>query len=338
LPSTVLIVKLAAIGDVVMALPMVTAVRSTNRAAHIAWLCGRSVEPLLQCVEGIDELIALDDERLLRGTSLQRAAVVATAWRRLAGRRFDCVFVAHSDPRYRLLVRGTRAAEVRSLAGGAGRTAIVPGRAHADEYVRLVTGLDDHRARSFPIPAVHFALSDSLVAQIPADRPIVALAPGGASNVARDSPLRRWPIERYVALARKLVEAGFAVVVTGADSDRWVTSHFAGLPLLDCVGRTDLPTLLALYARCTVVVTHDSGPMHLAGLAGALRVALFGPTSPQSFARPDSRTRILWPAGTALACAPCYDGRDFAACDNNVCMQAIGVDECFERIVEVAAC
>jgi hypothetical protein len=60
-PRSVLIVKLAAIGDVVMALPMVTALRSAESGTRITWLCGATVAPLLRCVDGIDELVVVED-------------------------------------------------------------------------------------------------------------------------------------------------------------------------------------------------------------------------------------------------------------------------------------
>ncbi len=326
--------KLAAIGDVVMALPMLTALREAAPSSRIAWLCGETVQPLLACVRGIDELIAIDDAGLLAGGASQQAAVVARTWRVLAGRRFDRVLLAHADARYRHLIRTLRAGEVRSLEPRGPRSGLLPGRSHADEYVRLVTGVDDHRARAYAPPPVDAPLPRDLEERLPSGAPLVALAPGGARNVARDNPLRRWPVDRYVMLADHLRAAGCTVLLTGAASDDWVRAPFAGTATVDLVGRTDLPSLVALYRRCAAVVTHDSGPLHLAGLAGAPRVALFGPTPPTSFARPEARTRVLWPAA-ALPCAPCYDGRDFAACDDNVCMQAIGVDDALRGVLDL---
>lgn len=325
MPDSVLVVKIAAIGDVVMALPMVTAVRERAPQARLAWLCGRTVAPLLRRVQGIDETIVVDDVRLLAGSRLDRARVVAGAWLALRGRRFDAVYVAHTDPRYRLLARGARAGTLRALDGTGLRAGPLPGRHHADEYVRLVTGLDDHRAAPCAPPAVDVALPAALAEHLPAGRPLVALAPGGARNAAREDGLRRWPLDRYAALAQRLLGDGCPVVLVGAASDAWVREAFAGLPVVDLVGATDLPALVALFARCAAVVTHDSGPLHLADLAGTPRVALFGPTPPRSFVRDDARTRLLWP-GAALPCAPCYDGRGFAACARNLCMEAIGVD------------
>lgn len=335
---TVLIVKLAAIGDVVMALPMVTAVRATAADARITWMVGSTAAPLVEASEGIDEVIVVDEKALLVGTVPQKIRAVLDAWIGLAGRRFDAVYVAHSDRRYLRLVWPVLAVERRWLGGDAHQRALVPTRSLSDEYVRLVTGLDDHRALRHAPPAFRARLSDELsqrLDQFEAGRPLIAIAPGGARNVARDNPLRRWPLDRYADLARRLSERGFGVVVVGDESDAWVRQAFAGAPVLDLVGTTALSSLVPLFGRCAVVVTHDSGPLHLARLAGTRVIALFGPTAPHTFLRPDAQTTVLWP-GAALPCAPCYDGRDFAICDNNRCMQMIETADVLARIGEAA--
>src|SRR5262249_44545192 len=95
-PRSVLIVKLAAIGDVVMALPMVTALRAQEPATRITWLCGMTVAPLLECVDGIDELVAVDDVAVLSGNQARKAHAVMGGWSALSRRRFDLVLTAHS--------------------------------------------------------------------------------------------------------------------------------------------------------------------------------------------------------------------------------------------------
>jgi heptosyltransferase-2 len=322
--ANVLIVKLAAIGDVVMALPMVSALRAANPATRIAWLAGETALPLLRCVDGIDELIAIDDSAILAGSTRARAGAVLNAWRALGRRRFDQVLIAHSDRRYRLLTRWLRASETRWLGERRGRPRFLPFRLHQDEYVRLVTGVDDVAAQRYAPPTVHATLDPDIETRLQplAGRRLIAIAPGGARNAARDTPLRRWPAERYAELARTLLARGDAVLVTGARSDEWTRTAFAGLEVTDLIGATSLPGLVALYARCAAVVTHDSGPLHLARLAGTRLVALFGPTPAASFIREDARTAAIWQAGT-LACAPCYDGRELARCSDNRCMQMI---------------
>src|SRR5580692_901611 len=88
---TALIVKLAAIGDVAMALPMVSALRAQHPGCRIAWLCGSSASPLLACVAAVDELIVADERALLAGSRRERIGAMLAVWRRLAGRRFDLV-------------------------------------------------------------------------------------------------------------------------------------------------------------------------------------------------------------------------------------------------------
>lgn len=327
-----LIIKLAAIGDVTMALPMITALRDADPAARITWLAGATSAPLLRCVDDL-EVLAIDEARLLQGKPLAKTGVVMDAWASLRGRRFDLVLIAHSDARYKLLGARVRAAERRWLGDAGIRPRFVPGRYYGDEYVRLVTGIDDGTARRYGAPLVTVGLDAEVSARLAAldARPTIALAPGGAANPGRDDPLRRWPTERYAELARRLVRQGRRVVLTGAPGDAWTRPHFADIDVVDLIGATTLPGLVALYRLCAAVVTHDSGPLHLAHLAGSPLVALFGPTPPASMLRGGERDATLWP-GVALPCAPCYDGRNFAACADNVCMQRIAVDDVVARV------
>jgi heptosyltransferase-2 len=324
--ESTLIVKIAAIGDVVMALPMVSALKEATPSAQVSWLAGVTVAPLLRRVAGIDELITIDDNALFGPRRRARIAVVVDAWKKLSGRRFDRILIAHSDPRYRFLARTALARERRSLGTMRPRAALMSLRTHTDEYVRLVTKVDDRHARRFPNPPLDVALSKKLGERLASDRSPgrgrVVLAPGGARNAARDDPLRRWPAERYAELAKKLSGVGFRVLLTGGPDDDWVRQHFAGVDVLDLIGETDLPELVALYRECVAVVTNDSGPLHLARLAGTPVVGLFGPTPPAIRVREDSSAAVLWPAAS-MPCAPCYDGRNYAACDDNRCMQLI---------------
>src|SRR6185369_12050322 len=124
---SVLIVKLAAIGDVVMALPMVTALREQDPETRITWLCGKTAAPLVACVEGVDECIVIDDVAILSGNKARKAQAVVTGWSALRGRRFDLAITAHSDPRYRMLAARVRAGERRWLGERGSRPGLVPG-------------------------------------------------------------------------------------------------------------------------------------------------------------------------------------------------------------------
>ena len=84
---------------------------------------------------------------------------------------------------------------------------------------------------------------------------MVVLAPGGARNVLRDAPVRRWPVERYAIVARALIERGCEVALTGDEGDRWVLDAFAGVAIRDVVGRASLNETLKLLAAASLVVS-----------------------------------------------------------------------------------
>jgi heptosyltransferase-2 len=314
-----LIVRIGAIGDVVMALGAVEAARTLDPETHVTWLCGQLVRPLLEHVGTVDEIVAVDERALLRGGARARTREIGRAWRALAGRRFDLVVTAHADPRYRVLSATVRAGTRRSLRSYGSRRPPIPGRYEGDEYARLVHGIDGPDAEPARLPRVSFPPADHL---LPPDGPTVMIAPGGAKNVLRDDGLRRWPLESYSRVAADLAARNVRVVVSGGPDDGWVRPSFAGLPVVDLVGKTDLIQLGATIQACDLLITHDSGPMHLAFLARTPTLALFGPTRPTDRLPHDAPYRALW-GGPDLACRPCYDGRDYAPCPNNVCIQSI---------------
>ncbi|MGD0075405.1 MAG: glycosyltransferase family 9 protein [Candidatus Binataceae bacterium] len=334
----ILYVKLGGIGDIVMSLPMIQAMRSRYEDAVISWMCGLNVVSLLQAASGIDEFIVVDETRLLKGSAEEKGKELLRVWRRLFGRRFDLILTGNHDWRYRLLTLTSWALERRSLGKMFGRRVPVPGRYHADEYVRLFSGEEGPEVADTCLPVLRIEphSADVRKALGEANRPLVAIAPGGAKNVLAEQPLRRWPLERYVDLAKRLIDAGGQVIVTGASSDAWVSPAFANLSVVDLVGKTDLTDLVAVYNVCDAIVVHDSGPFHLAQLSGASVVGLFGPTNPGDFVSHKSRATIFW-GGKELACRPCYDGKHFADCPNNVCMQEISVGAVLDALGEVLA-
>ncbi|HVZ80629.1 MAG TPA: glycosyltransferase family 9 protein [bacterium] len=319
----VLVIKIGAVGDVVMALSGVEAARDRWPNAHITWLCGRTVEPLLRVYGHVDEVIGVDDVGLLRGNLAEKIKVLIGVWARLFLRSFDLVVTGHSDRRYRWLSVTARAKERR---GFDDRLNLVPGRYHGDEYARLILGQDYPTGRLFRPAPLRPSLDPELEKAIPADgHPLIAFAPGGAKNILRDDSLRRWPVGHYAELAAKLLAGGYQVVLTGAESDRWILEYFKGLGVVDLVGKTTVTDLIAVYGKCRLVVTHDSGPMHLAALAGARVLALFGPTIPSEKVPLGGLVHSLW-GGEELPCRPCYDGRNYAKCSRNICLEDIGVE------------
>jgi heptosyltransferase-2 len=159
----------------------------------------------------------------------------------------------------------------------------------------------------------------------------VAIVPGGTRNVLREEALRRWPVENYRELARRLLAAGHEVVLIGDSADVVMRPYFEDMKVTDCIGACSLPETLAVLRDADVVVSHDTGPLHFARLVRTPAVALFGPTEPRNMVGEDDDIDVLW-GGASLPCRPCYDGRNYAACSNNLCMKDIGVDVVMQAV------
>ncbi len=331
----ILIVRLAALGDLVMTSTLLGRIRAERPQARVTWLCGARGAPLVRLFPGVDEVIVVDEQRLLRASPVRRAITMLGLWRELLRHRFTEVIIAHADRRFALIAVPCRGARVAMLSRNLSQlTNPIQGRYFGDEYARLL----DPPEMVGPI-TTRYEVADVRARVIdtsahvppPTARPLVVMVPGGARNVLRDAPMRRWPVERYALVARSLIDAGCDVSLVGDDGDRWTLDAFAGVGVHDLLGTLTLEETLAVLARASLVISHDTGPMHLARAVRAPMIALFGPTMPRQMlgaSRGDVVT--LW-GGDQLPCRPCYNGRDFADCHNNLCMQEISAQLVIEH-------
>lgn len=331
----ILIVRLGAFGDVAMASALLQAIRNSTPKAHVTWVCGARVRDLVALLD-VDEIIVVDDAALFGAASWARARALWQAIRALAGKRFDLAVLAHLDARYRVLLWAVRARRTRLWSRVPSlETNPIPGRSYSDEYGRI---FDADRLSRGPIEG-HFPLAD-VRGKLPAatedfGSSCVALVPGGSRNLLSENSHRRWPVERYAELARALIAQGRRVVLVGDHGDTWVRPAFKGVAVDDRIGAYTLTDTLSLFASAGAVVSHDTGPLHLARLVRAPLVALFGPTMPREFVNQDERTVVLW-GGDWLACRPCYNGRYFAQCDNHLCMKDISVSQVSAAVAQLA--
>jgi len=160
------------------------------------------------------------------------------------------------------------------------------------------------------------------------------------SNTSDLLPIRRWPGERYVELAQRLLEKypDVCIAFTGAPDEAEAVAPLVGRigsgRCISLAGKTTLRQLLILYQFAEVLVTNDSGPAHFAALTPIDTVVLFGPETPALFGAPSPRTHILY---AGIVCSPCvsaYNGRQ-SRCRDNVCMQRLTVDQVFAEVCRV---
>jgi len=133
----------------------------------------------------------------------------------------------------------------------------------------------------------------------PAGARLVAIFPGSRA------PARRWPVRRFAGVAKALRQDGLTVVVLGGPEERaWTARVTDTAPgALDLGGATDLVDLVAVLSLCDLLVTNDTGPMHLAGAVGAATLTLWGPSDPEEVAPVGGRDVRI--SGPRLPCIPC---------------------------------
>lgn len=157
---------------------------------------------------------------------------------------------------------------------------------------------------------------------------LVGIVPGS------NAPARRWPADRFAEVARSLAARGLAVVVMGSAAEAALTARVASAApgAMDVGGRTDLTDLAALLALCDLVITNDTGSMHLAGAVGTATVSLWGSSDPwevMQVGAPDTRV-----TGAELPCKPCR--RNHCARRGTGTVLAEAHEECM-RLIEVEA-
>ena len=340
----ILVLKLAALGDIVMASTLVGAIRRRWPCAHLTWIVGDAHAPLVRRFDGVDVVLAVPADALLAGGAVERVVAGVRTLGRIGRGPWDLALVAHGDERYETLLRGAQVKELRALRGDFAPTRDVWFGA---EYARMVASGDagaaggapaDAEARSPHPPLATLTWPNGAPPRRARARRVL-LAPGGARNVLRDDHLRRWPAERWAELAQQLVSQGCQLTLIGGAGDRAeadavvravaLASESSGAAsppasVDDRVGSSSLDATIELLASADVLVSHDSGPLHLAALTRTPAVALFGPTDPRQFVAPGADVQVM-SAAAGLPCAPCYDGKGYAVCALNRCLTEVSV-------------
>lgn len=336
----ILVVAPGWVGDLVMCQSLFMTLRRRHPRARIDALAPEWSRPLLARMPEVDEVVGLPVEH-----GRLRPAVQWRVAREVRRRGYDQAIVTR---------RSLKSALVPWVAGIPRRTGVrgehrhhlvndvraIDGRSHRWAVERLaVLGMDAGAAPGLEgVPWPRLAV-DPGAGRAAAERlglgsdddgaPIVGLAPGAAYG-----PAKRWPLERWTELARRLAGRGIRVWVFGVEAERADGEAIAaagGVGATSLCGRTSLGEVVDLMARCAAVVSNDSGLMHVAAAAGPRVVALFGSTSPDNTPPLDHRARVIY---RALACSPCH-ARD-CPLGHLRCLRDIGVDEVVELLDDTA--
>jgi lipopolysaccharide heptosyltransferase II len=346
----ILLVRVDLLGDTVLSTPAVRALRRGYPDATIDMLVQDSTAAVLEGDPDISRVIAYNPHIWRRPGSwlqLRGWSEALRLLRTLRSPRYDLAISVSGDIGS-IITRLSGARRTVGYAGEAYRhflTDPVPGRRYKlhQHEVRYVLRLaeaaggivdeDDAQPRLHLPPRKREEMRSQLQAaraHLSATGPIVAIHAG-----ARNGQAKRWPLAHFAMLCEMLAQnLGALVVLTGAPNEAPLTQiieQSTTVPLLNLVGATTLPELVALLAESDVLVTGDSGPMHIACAVATPVVVLHGPTDPDLSGptAPDAIVlrRRLW-------CSPCYDASATAECrfGNPVCMKGIAPRTVFAAV------
>ncbi|MDN3504651.1 MAG: glycosyltransferase family 9 protein [Rhabdochlamydiaceae bacterium] len=332
--NKILIIKIGALGDVIMALPILNKLQTTYNNPSIHWLCGSKVQKVIEATQLVDSLSTLNEDHLLRGNFIQKLWQVFRAWRLIGFKKYNQVIIAHLDKRYSILGLFSLSKN-RVQFTVEGRKCPALGRYHSFEYVRLVQKGEQERDITYSFPKLQVVPSTQIKRLVSGfTKRYIVIAPGGNPELEPGKHLRMWPVESYLKLVKQLKDSDCQIVLIGGPDDRWLSRKFKGSNVIDCVGKYPLLDLIHLFENSLGVVTHDSGPLHLALISRSRVLALFGPTNPYEklpITHPEFKGKIdlLW-GGETLPCRPCYDGKYYANCNNPLCMKMISIERASE--------
>lgn len=325
----ILVIKLRYIGDVLLATPVLRALRERFPSAHLTTAVNRGTEDVLKWNDDVTDIMTIDRRRL--GAELALLLEIRR-------RRFDCVIDLTDADRSAILTRASGApvrigfnAELRWR--GALYTAVVdapPGLHRVERDLQalrplglepktkslvLKTGVEDEAAAQKVLTELGVATADGTI-----PRPLVMMHPGARYW------FKAWPAERFAAVADRVGEAyGCRVLIGGGREEQETAAaiirHASSAPI-SLVGRVSLLEFAAILKRCVLFIGNDNGAMHMAAALGVPVVGLFGPSDPAEWGPRGGRAMVLY---KHLDCRACFHPTCRRGEEN--CMKQISVEE-----------
>ena len=349
-PSRILLLRVERIGDLLMTLGAIAAIRTRAPKAAIHLIIGSWNATLAPLIAAVDTYETLDVPWLTRGqaggASLIQLTRRAAAWRH---RRFDLGVNFEPDIRTNFLLALSRARRRVGFSSGGGGAFLTdalvyePQRHTADNAFRIVErAIPSHAQVDAAQSHARLLIADSanhdarsLLGAASGNDVLIGIHPSGGRQV------KQWHMERFAEVATRLArDLSATVVLTGTPEDRPLVEQIVSLlpsdvRRIDVTGKMDLQLLAAVLQRLNLFITADTGPMHLAAAVGTPTVALFGPSDPNRYGPLNDRARVV----TAdLWCRPCNRvRRPPDRCSGHVadCLDRIEADAVYRAASEV---
>lgn len=316
------------LGDAIMALPFLENVRLFYPHAYIAIWCKPHLVDVFKAYAGIDEIIIYPRKlKDLWNISLRLKKRFDVCF--LLPNSFSSAFSAFlsgvperigylTDGRRILLTRGVKPKR---------------GLHQVDYYLNLLSNLGFKPHSCTPTLNI-LPEGNTEKARLKKrfkwkDVPIIFI-PGAAYGLAKC-----WPAEKFAKLAEKFKSIGKAILILGNKKEKSIARKIIqsvsdASHIIDLTGLTSLAGAMAIVSEASIVVTNDSGLMHVIAALGCPQIAIFGPTDPKHTCPYGNTTEIIY---HPVPCAPC---KHRICPKDHACMEAVKVEEVYEKAINKA--
>lgn len=349
------------IGDLLLVTPVLRTLRTNFPNAHIALLADAKLSDLVKYNHNISELITIDK----KGYHDKLANYIQFIGS-IRQRKFDLVINLHENERASFIAAFSGAKKIvgySTFGPGLLFDKVIENRKRSKHQVEAhfdvlretlsITNIDDRGIEMWLDEAAEESAAKIWQQAFPQQSPLERGAPqergvsvstnptlihGIGLNIGASWPTKRWPKEYFAELADCLVDQGFAIAYFGGPMDVEIVDQAIELmkhknhpQVVKLTGKVSLMELAALLKKCTVFVTNDSGPMHIATAMRVPVVSMFGASPVQGFWPYNDISVVL---KTPLPCHPCY--KHSCKLGGLECMYAITVDEVLTATVRQA--
>ena len=323
--ARILVVRVGALGDTLMATPVVRALRARYPLAAIDFLGWEPAAPLLEANPGIARLFWLRHRHLPRWLSVEKQRLV----RQLRAARYEFAVLLESAPHFRRLLELAGLNQIRSF-----RETPFDPNLHSIVNNLRAAGFPDWQQA--PAGSLDMELPGSPEGERVAEHllgdirpPLMGLHAGYGPRRGKKNQgqrLKGWGAENFAHLGCLLVGRGVRLVLTGSADDqddaRAIAAQLPAGSFVELAGRTSVRELAAVIRRLQLFISVDTGAAHIAAAVGTPLVVLWGPAILEQ-TRPLSSATPIRIVRHRVFCAPCYGTPMMKTCQRNICMEAI---------------
>ncbi len=338
-PKSIVVCKFLGMGSIIQSTPLLLTLKKQFPDVRIIYLSTLSNKKFLQQINVIDELIIIDDKSFY-STIISTLSSIKTLFMRKPDIFIDLETHSHFSKIFTILSGSQLKFGLTKDAKAKNSIYNVTSELHIDRpvsesYLQMCSSIIEV---PFMNELYNFTTTESdfqdLKQRLSLPENYIIINPN-ASDLRIE---RRWPKEKYSSLVEKIIERYpecQPILIGSTREANYVSEVLVGVDqkfkssILNTAGKLNIQELTALISRTKLMITNDTGPMHLSFAAHRPTIALFGPASPVQFGNHPSVCAVY----KKVACSPCVHDHIKLPCQgNNICMKQIEVGEVFETV------